>query len=86
MRCVWAIVLALSVFFLPIASAQSSHLFHEKRQLPSDLEVGGDLPGLPADSTRYIARDELLAMPQVSFTAKDDSNFTGPTMIDGVRL
>jgi mono/diheme cytochrome c family protein len=48
--------------------------------------VGGELAGLPAESTRYLTRDELLAMPQVSFTVKDDSNFTGPTKIDGVRL
>jgi mono/diheme cytochrome c family protein len=59
---------------------------HEARQLPSDLEVGGELAGLPPESTRYIARDELLAMPQVAYTVTDDSNFTGATKIAGVEL
>jgi len=68
------------------AGAQSSPPLHEKRQLPSDLEVSGDLAGLPPESTRYITREELLAMPQVHFTASGDTNFTGPTKIRGVRL
>jgi mono/diheme cytochrome c family protein len=86
MRSVWPVILILPAFFLSIASGQSSPVSHEKRQLSSDLEVGGDLAGLPPESTRYITRDELLAMPQVSFTVTDDSNFTGPTRIDGIRL
>lgn len=86
MRCVWAIVFALSAFSLSISSGPSSPASHDKRQLPSDLEVGGDLAGLPPGSTRYIARDELLAIPQVSFTVKDDPNFAGPAKIEGVRL
>ncbi len=52
----------------------------------SDLEVGGDLVGLPAGTTRYIAREDLLALPQVSYTVTDDSNFTGPTKVSGVPL
>jgi mono/diheme cytochrome c family protein len=50
------------------------------------LEVGGDLAGLPANSTRYITREELLALPQVSFTVTGDANFAGPTQISGVSL
>jgi hypothetical protein len=56
------------------------------RQSPSDLEVGGDLAGLPHGATRYITRDDLLALPQVTYTVTDDSNFTGPTKISGVQL
>jgi mono/diheme cytochrome c family protein len=41
---------------------------------------------LPPEATRYISRDELLAMPQASFTVTDDMNFTGPTKIGGVKL
>jgi mono/diheme cytochrome c family protein len=78
------IVFTMIFFFAP--SAQTSPALHEKRQLPSDLEVGGALAGLPHESTRYITREELLAMPQVSFTASGDTNFTGPTKIRGVRL
>jgi mono/diheme cytochrome c family protein len=68
------------------ARAQSPPGWHEKRQLPSDLEIAGELAGLPPGSARYITREELLAMPQVSFTASDDTNFTSPTEISGVAL
>ena len=56
------------------------------RQSPSDLEVGGDLAGLPPGSTRYIPREELLTLPQVNLIVTDDANFTGPTKIGGVEL
>jgi mono/diheme cytochrome c family protein len=59
---------------------------HEKRQQVSDLEVSGALAGLPPDSVRYITREELLALPQATFNASGDTNFTGPTKIRGVRL
>jgi mono/diheme cytochrome c family protein len=77
---------AFVTLFLLVSSAQSSPALHEKRQQASDLEVSGALAGLPADSTRYITREELLAMPQVSFNASDDTNFSGPTKIGGVKL
>jgi len=72
--------------FLSVSHAQSSPALHEQRQQPSDLEVSGALAGLAPDSTRYITREELLAMPQVSFNASDDTNFSQPTKIRGVRL
>jgi mono/diheme cytochrome c family protein len=82
-------VLFLPVFLpllLPHASAQTRRELHEKRQVPSDLEVGGELAGLPSDSTRYVTRDDLLGMPQVNFTVADDANFSGTVKIRGVRL
>lgn len=57
-----------------------------QRKSPTDLEAGGELAGVPRGETRYVTRAELLAMPQVSFTVSDDSNFTGPTQIKGVLL
>jgi mono/diheme cytochrome c family protein len=86
MRRTWIGLLPSLAFCLGAANAQSRPAWHEKRQLPSDLEVGGEIAGVPPESTRYISRDELLAMPQVSFTASDDPNFTGPTRIGGVEL
>jgi mono/diheme cytochrome c family protein len=56
------------------------------RQSPSDLEVGGELAGLPPGATRYITRENLLALPQVTYTVADDSNFIGPTRVTGVTL
>lgn len=51
-----------------------------------DLEVGGDLTGVERGARRYITRDDLLALPQVSYTVTDDSNFIGPTKVSGVLL
>jgi mono/diheme cytochrome c family protein len=86
MRPWWTSLLAVPAFVFFAVGTQSFPGLHEKRQLPSDLEVGGSLAGLPTEATRYITRDELLAMPQVSFTVTDDDNFAGPTKIRGVKL
>jgi mono/diheme cytochrome c family protein len=59
---------------------------HAQRAFASDLEIGGDLIGLPPGTTRYITREALLGLPQVSYTVTDDSNFTGPTKVSGVLL
>ena len=56
------------------------------RVSPSDLEIGGDLAGLPPGSTRYLTRDDLLALPQVRITVANDSNFSGPVKLSGVAL
>lgn len=85
-RCVWIglfVAVALGLF---AAKGQSLSAGHEKRQLPSDLEISGELAGLPPDSTRYITRQELSALPQMSFTVDDAANFTGPTKVGGVEL
>src|SRR5580698_7734207 len=58
-----------------------------RRASPSDLELGGDIPGAsPEQSKRYITRDQLLALPQVSYTVTNDANFSRPTQISGVAL
>jgi mono/diheme cytochrome c family protein len=56
------------------------------RSSPLDLELGGDLTGVPAGESRYLTREDLLGLPQVSFTVVDDANFRGPTKISGVLL
>src|SRR6202451_101602 len=59
-----------------------------KRMSPSDLELDGDIPGRTREQAiRYITRDQLLALPQVSYTVTNDANFSGrPTQISGVAL
>jgi cytochrome c2 len=57
-----------------------------QRTSATDLEVGGELAGLPAGVTRYVARKDLLALPQATFTVTDDPNFNGPTQVAGVPL
>jgi len=56
------------------------------RSSPLDLEIAGDLPGVPAGESRYLTREQLLTLPQVAYTVNDDSNFTAPTQISGVPL
>lgn len=59
---------------------------HVQRSVPADLEIGGDLKGVPAGATRYVTRDELLTLAQVAYTVTDDPNFEKPARIQGVLL
>jgi mono/diheme cytochrome c family protein len=61
-------------------------VLNTSRSSPSDLELGGELAGLPSGSNRYISRDQLLVLPQVSYAVSDDANFKGPVQISGVSL
>jgi mono/diheme cytochrome c family protein len=56
------------------------------RGSPLDLEVSGDLAAIEPGSTRYVTREQLLAMPQSIFTVTRDANLPGPTQIAGVTL
>jgi len=51
-----------------------------------DLEVAGNLVGLSPATKRYVRREDLLALPQVSFAVDDDANFAQPATISGVDL
>ena len=68
------------------ASAAAVVPVHSARLSPLDLEVAGDLAGLPPGTTLYVSRDALLTLPQTAFTATDDANFTASTQISGVPL
>lgn len=59
---------------------------HTGRLSPTDLEIGGDLAGLPPGTTHYLTRDDLLALPQVHYTVTDDANFTSPVEVSGDSL
>lgn len=59
---------------------------HIERTSPDDLEIAGELAGVPAGATRYLTRDDLLSEQQVTFTVSDDSNFARPTRVSGVLL
>jgi mono/diheme cytochrome c family protein len=56
------------------------------RTSPDDLEIGGELAGLPAGSVRYLRYEDLLRLPQEEYTVSDDTNFHGRTEISGVAL
>jgi mono/diheme cytochrome c family protein len=63
---------------------------HATRQASSDLEVGGELAGLPKGVTRFAALKDLLELPQVSYVVSADPNFAKRTAkrktISGVAL
>ena len=71
----------------PAADDAAQHvILHPSRSSPLDLEVGGELAGVENHETRYISREDLLALPQVKFTVNNDANFAAPVEIRGVTL
>jgi len=68
------------------APAALTPKLREERTSATDLEISGDLAGLTPGMTRYATRDDLLALPQVTYSAKDDPNFAGPAQVKGVQL
>jgi hypothetical protein len=84
MRLLLAVLLAMMTP-AAIPTAPSPITLHTERASRGDLEIGGELAGLPRGATRYLRYDDLLKLPQETYTIKDD-NFRGPTEISGVSL
>jgi hypothetical protein len=84
MRILLLLAAAAALAGPPACGAEN--LLHAERSSPGDLEVGGMLAGQPPGATRYIRYDDLLRLPQESYTVNDDSNFQGKTDIAGVPL
>jgi hypothetical protein len=59
---------------------------HWKRMSASDLEVAGMLNGAHTNEAMFVRYDELLTLPQETYTVSDDPNFKGPVTISGVAL
>ena len=75
------------LLFTLAASPQSSRpTLHTSRSSALDLEIAGDLAGLPQGSIRYLSREDLLMLPKLTYTVSDDANLTAPTTITGVSL
>jgi mono/diheme cytochrome c family protein len=65
----------------------AQHLvLHRVRHALSDLEIGGSLQGVPQGETRFVSYEELLSLPQESYTVTDDTNFGRPVQISGVTF
>jgi hypothetical protein len=72
------VVAALIVAGTWLLAAQTrSPLLHPSRQAPTDLQVG---------ESQFVSYQDLLQLPQVSFTTSDDSNFPAPVPVSGVPL
>jgi mono/diheme cytochrome c family protein len=69
-----------------ISPVATRGILHDTRSSPLDLEIKGELAGLPAESVRYITREGLQTLPQVSYLVTDDANFGEHTQVRGVEL
>jgi hypothetical protein len=78
-------LLAAATLSLP-ASAGPHGILHRQRTSPGDLELGGELAGLPPGSTRYVRYADLLTLPRENYTVNDDTNLPRNTAISGVAL
>jgi len=61
-------------------------VLQEHRGSELDLAVAGELPGIPRGATRYVSREELLKLPQVTYAVSDDPNFQGTVRVSAVLL
>ena len=61
-------------------------LLHAERTSAGDIELGGGLAGVTAGQTRFVRYEDVLRLPQETFTVTNDSNFQGKTEISGVAL
>jgi mono/diheme cytochrome c family protein len=61
-------------------------VLQEHRGSELDLAVAGELPGVSRGATRYVSREELLKLPQVTYAVSDDPNFKGTVQVNGVLL
>ena len=78
------LVLAAMAAALPATDGRS--VLHTQRSSPGDLEVSGELAHLPEGSTRFIRYEDLLALPQETYTVSDDTDLAPNTEISGVPL
>ncbi len=80
----------LLLLFAATASAAQTAIptaaLHEGRASVGDLEVGGELRGVPGGATRYLRDEDLLHMPQETYSVTDDSNLKPKTEVSGVAL
>jgi hypothetical protein len=84
MRAFLPLLASAALLLLPATGPRN--ILHAERSSAGDLEVGGELAGLPAGATRYIRYEDLLKLPQQTYTESGDSNLAPGTRIGGVPL
>jgi hypothetical protein len=83
MKRVVAALIVAGTLLLSAQTAQHSPLLHATRQAPTDLELGGAVPG----AGQFLSYQDLLQLPQVAtFMTSNDSNFPIPASVNGVAL
>ena len=78
--------LAVPVAAAPLPTPTQPILLHRHRASAGDLALGGDVAGVPPGSVLYLRYDDLLRLPQTTYTIDDDPNFHGQTVISGIPL
>jgi mono/diheme cytochrome c family protein len=82
-----AFLLMLASVALPaLPVTDTAKIFHAERSSAGDLEVGGSIRHLRPGSTRFVRYEDLLRLPQETYTVSDDSNLAAKTEISGVPL
>src|SRR5437764_4005509 len=81
-----SLLVIAAALLTPTPSSEWTAIPHEERSSPGDLEVGGEIAGVPSGSTRYLRYEDLLRLPQETYRVSDDSNFRGKTEVSGVAL
>jgi mono/diheme cytochrome c family protein len=66
--------------------AQTPLALHKTRHSKSDLEIGGSVLDVPKGQARFVSYADLLTLPQVSYTVRDDTNFGKTVRLSGVEL
>ncbi len=79
-------LVAVAAAVTTVHAADPKTILRVERSSPGDLDVGGDLAGIAPGSTRYVRYEDLLQLPQETYSVSDDSNFRGTTEISGVAL
>lgn len=85
----WKVILLCAVLTGGVAAASpgSEHLtLMSQRSSPQDLEISGDLPGLANGASHFVSYAALSQLPQVTYTVRNDENFSGPVELSGVSL
>ena len=77
-----ALLLVLAALAAALPATDGSSLLHVDRSSASDLEVGGELAHLPPDSTRFIRYEDLLALPQETYTIEALGRLLGKSLHD----
>jgi hypothetical protein len=72
-------LVAVAAAVTTVHAADPKAILRAERSSPGDLDVGGDLAGIAPGSTRYVRYDDLLQLPQETYSVRDDSNFRGTT-------
>jgi mono/diheme cytochrome c family protein len=86
-----AIICAMAFLALGIVAAQTGSgalagKMRAQRSSPTDLELSGDLAGVPRGESRFLTREDLLEISQPMTISPDDGNFKQSTQVRGVPL